>query len=450
MAKQPSPPKVRNGLKWRDGRPRWEPSPASRAAGFKGVDLKDLDGAWIADRGIAISICDGRHTWVKAMRDAARPGADGEAAQGRLRQVVETLQAPQTPDQRLRRLLTQDLLDAAQALLEGHVAVPGVRSVAAPKTVARLVDTYFDAVDAGRIKIKPSTRKAYSAQRARIIQKFGDRATSSVRRIEVKAWYHDELSESESRATANLTIGAMAAFFNYALDLEWISQGSNPMFKLGQKRAKGRRVFWTMEEERAFVPWCDAQGYCDVADAVVLGLYTGARQIDQCAANLEDFAGEVWRFSPIKTERHGQEAMPAILPQVRERLDRRWAAVRTTPIRHLANTTPLIWYEGAGRRHDSNSIGRRFAQAKAQFLLDAAPSMSGFGAKRLQDTRDTCITRLWLAGVKLGRIWSWSGHSPSSVEDILREHYLVLRAEGQVELGRMLEAWAQKEALKLN
>jgi integrase len=61
-------------------------------------------------------------------------------------------------------------------------------------------------------------------------------------------------------------------------------------------------VFWTLEEERAFVAWCDAHGYADVADAVTFGLWTGARPIDMCAADLEDLAGDVWRFTPIKTE----------------------------------------------------------------------------------------------------------------------------------------------------
>lgn len=32
---------------WRDGRPRWEPGPTIRAKGFRGVDLKDDQGAWL-------------------------------------------------------------------------------------------------------------------------------------------------------------------------------------------------------------------------------------------------------------------------------------------------------------------------------------------------------------------------------------------------------------------
>ena len=34
-------------LKWRDGRPRWEPGPTLRAKGWKGRDLKSEQGEWL-------------------------------------------------------------------------------------------------------------------------------------------------------------------------------------------------------------------------------------------------------------------------------------------------------------------------------------------------------------------------------------------------------------------
>ena len=33
---------------WRNGRPRWNPSPSLRSRGFKGADLKDEQGNWLA------------------------------------------------------------------------------------------------------------------------------------------------------------------------------------------------------------------------------------------------------------------------------------------------------------------------------------------------------------------------------------------------------------------
>ncbi|GCA49265.1 T5orf172 domain protein [Sinorhizobium sp. KGO-5] len=39
--------KLTRHLVWRDGRPRWEPSPTARSLGFKGRDLKDEEGNWL-------------------------------------------------------------------------------------------------------------------------------------------------------------------------------------------------------------------------------------------------------------------------------------------------------------------------------------------------------------------------------------------------------------------
>jgi len=40
-------------LKWRNGRPRWEPGPGLRRAGFKGRNLQDDNGDWLS-YGLAI------------------------------------------------------------------------------------------------------------------------------------------------------------------------------------------------------------------------------------------------------------------------------------------------------------------------------------------------------------------------------------------------------------
>lgn len=441
-----APKTIRNGLKWRDGRPRWEPSPASRALGLRGVDLKDLAGRWIADRGLAISICDGRHAWAAAIREAAAGGPDGEAAGAKLRQAMEALAQPSDDDKRLRRLLIQDLVHFAGALLNGQDTAAGVAMARAPRTVERLLDAYFDAVDAGRVTVKPATRKAYSAQRARFLARFAGRGVASIRRMELKDWYHDELLVHASVATANLAIGAAAAWLAYAQDLEWIA--ASPAHRLDLKKAAGRRVFWTLEEETAFVAFCDSHGFEDVADAAVMGLWTGARPIDMCAADLDQLAGEVWRFTPIKTEAKGQEAMPAITPPLRARLERRRLAAHADTVRHLAGATPVLWQPGAQRRHDTKTLWTRYCAARAQAIAaDAVPET--FAGKRLQDTRDTCITRLFEADVAPARMWTWTGHSQSSIEAILKEHYLVLRQEGQMDMARKLEAWAKREALKL-
>jgi hypothetical protein len=447
MTRRPTPTNTRNGLKWREGRPRWEPSPASRAAGLKGKDLRDFEGAWITDRGVAISICDGRALWADMIRDAARGDAVGQQAAADLRSIVEELAPPKDEAGRLRRALMEDLIDAARVVLADQDAAAGVSYSHGPRTVGLLVDAYFEAVDATppKVIVKPATRRAYSAQRERIKAKFGPRAVASITHGEVYSWYHDELLALETIPTANLCAGTFGALMTYAMRLDWIA--SSPTAKLKQIKPPGRLVFWTMEEEQTFTAWCDENGFADVADGVVGGLWAGARLVDLCDANLEEMARAVWRFTPIKTERHKQEAMPSIMPPLRARIDRRVAEDAKASVRRL-NATPFLVSPSTGKRHTPRSFYARFILARAGAIAARAVPDT-LGIKRHQDTRDTCITRLWEAGVAPARMWPWTGHSQKSVERILRDHYLVLRESSMAELADKLAAWAAKEGVAL-
>lgn len=449
MRRPPAPRNTRNGLKWRDGRPRWEPSPASRAAGLRGFDLKDMEGRWIADRGLAMSLADARHDWAQAVREAAVAGPAGDEARTGLRAALEALQAPQTPEQRLRQLALQDLVLAGRQLLDGQDADAGVQLVRGVRTAERLTEAYFAAVDAGSVKISPATRQAYHSQRARFETQFAGRGVGSIRRAELMAWY-DQLvgAEGKSVSLANLTLSAAGAFLRFAWDREWIA--ASPAQKLGLRQADGRLVFWTLAEERAYVAWCDANGFPDVADAVTFGAWTGASPIDMCAAHVEQLDGkDVWSFKRIKT---GQPAMPGLLQGVRARLARRKAAAaqdRVREVRDGQTVTPLLYDPRTHRRHDPDSLWRRHVTARALALAAPGAVPDTLATKRLQDLRDTCVTRLWDAGELPERMWPWTGHSPDDCSRILRQHYLVLREQGSIDMAVKLEAWlaVQEEAV---
>lgn len=446
--RRPTPPKnTRNGLKWREGRPRWEPSPASRAIGLKGCDLRDLDGHWIRDRGLAISLADNRHQWAQAIREAASAGPEGEDARADLRAVLEALEAPADADQRLRRLIVQDLVDHARRLIDGQDAAAGAQLVRGVRTIERLVEAYFAAADEGRLEtpIKPATRKAYAAQKKPFLARFPGRSVASLKRSELISWYADLLEEGASLANANLRLAAASAWLTFAFTLDWIP--FSPARELKLQKARGRKVFWTLQEERAFVAFCDQHGYEDVADAVTFGLWTGARPIDMCGANLEDLAGDVWHFVPVKTERKELEAMPGLLDVVKARIARRRAAAPADKVRHL-NVTPFLFDPRTQRRYDPTMLRRRFVDVKGLAIAaDAVPET--LMHKRLQDMRDTCITRLWEAEVGFDRMWAWTGHSKESLEDILREHYINVRKESMAELAAKLQGWADREGVKL-
>ena len=437
--KPAAPANLRNGLKWRDGRPRWEPSPANRACGFPGVDLRDHQGRWM-DRGAATTAADARTLWATFVREAMRDSDAAGRARSLLRQALDLLPPmPTDPEARRRRELVADLIERGRAVLEERE--PGVTEALShgPRTVNALVEAYF-ADRKAMAAIKPATRRAYTSCSKRIKARFGLRRVDTVTPGELREW-HGEMVEEVSVATANLTMGAAGAMFAWAAWQvpPWLAV--SPVQRLQLPKARGRRVFWTVEEERDFVAWCDANGFVDVADAVTILLWTGARQIDLCAANLPDLEGATWRYVPQKTERKEQVALPGILPAVTARIERRRKEISAGGMRFINDAAPVLW-NPIGRRHTSQSIGDRFREAR-RLAVEAGAVPPTFLAKTLQDTRDTCVTRLYAADVSLARIGSWGGWS--NPEKILREHYLTLLDAGAIEDGAKLRAWADKQ-----
>ncbi len=429
---------LRNGLAWRDGRPRWEPSPASRKVGCRGLDLKRADGAWM-DRGEAIGAADARALWAGAIRAAAGGGAKGAAAAEALAATLDRLEQPADAAARAKREMVADLIAVAKTLL-GEISPAMARPPARrERTVARMVEAYFASED---VSIAESTRRTYRGQSKTLLAEMGEQRVADVTRGQLMAWYRKMRAGGRSIASSNLVMGTASAFFAWAAncDPQWIA--TSPAVKLNLEEAPGRLVFWTMEEEQTFTAWCDVNGYEDVADGIIGALWMGPRIGDLCKAKLSDLAGEVWPMTPQKTQRKKQEAMPAIMPPVRARIDRRRGQL-------VASIDGWFLIDPTnGRRHDAKSFYRRFVEAQSKCIEQkAAPE--GFEGKKVQDTRDTCITRLWEAGVPPGKMYAWTGHSQRSIERILRKHYIVLREAGSLAMAEQLTVWAVKEGFAL-
>lgn len=440
-----APKNLRNGLKWRDGRPRWEPSPANRACGFSGMDLRDHAGGWM-DRGAAVSAADGRTLWARIVREAMQDTDAGGRARAVLRAALDRLPPlPTDADGLNRRRLVADLIERGRAVLEDRE--PGVTHALAhgPRTVNAMIDGYFADPEAMR-RISAGTQRAYRIQTKKLRARFGAVRADEVTLPQMRNWYRD-LQRDISTATANVAIGAAGAVFQWGMwqDPQWVM--THPCRGLGRDRAAGRRVFITPAEELAFVPWCDANGFTDVADAVTVCIWTGARQVDVAKAGLSELERPTWRYVPQKTERKGQEALPGLLDPVRARVARRRAEADAAPVRHL-NDPPFLWDRRHNRSHTSASIGDRYREARDAAVAGGAMPAE-FGDKNLQDTRDTCVTRLAAADASLERIASWGGWSIDTAKDILREHYLSLLDESALETAAKLRTWAVKHGLVL-
>lgn len=439
-----APQSHRNGLKWRNGRPRWEPSATLRRLGVRGMDLKNLDGTWIAERGRVIDLADARHGWADWFRLASKDNARGNEARAWIAQALPNLPPAVTPEGQLMRRTVADIIDLCRVLIDAKPVTTLPDGDAGGPTVNDLVAAFFATPPPD---LKPATLNAYSAQAKRFAQKFNNRGIRAITAGQIRSWY-EELLDTTSTATANLAIGAVGSFYRWALWQDWITPSQIPVAKVGLKKSKGRLVYWPRKIEEAFVAWCDANNFEDVGDAVTMGCWTAARQIDMCKASLAQLA-DVWTYLPTKTEKTGHEAMAGILPVLRARIDRRAERAKRAGVKYLHGAAPFLFNAETGLAHNTNSIYRRFSKATKLAIRAGITALSGPPALRLQDTRDTCVTRLFDAGIPIEKIYPWTGHSPDSAHEILREHYRVLRKEGARETARQLEAYFQKWGLDL-
>ena len=440
------PQTFRNGIKLRDGRPRWEPSPANRNAGIGGHDVKGLDGRWIADRGKVVSIGDLRSKWATTYRTALRTDARGAEARKVLAEILPKLPAPKDDDARLMRNSIADILEKCRALLEQRPEGEIVRSNG--RTVADLVKLYFDNPPPD---LAANTISLYRKQTRRLVAKFGNRLVGEIERKDMRQWYLDLRTET-TESTAFSVLATAGAMFKYAMWESW--RADNPASQLGMSKPQGRLVFIPFPLEEAFVRFCDRNGFEDVADAVTLGCWTAASQIDGCKASIDDLSAPTWRYIRQKTHRRGGEAIAGILPAVSARVERRRSACRNDGVDYIRpGVAPFLFNPNTGEAHTSRTIGEEFQRARGAAMkawkggLD--DGLEGIGDIQLRDTRDTCVTRLFMAGVPIDRIPPWTGHSRDAAEVILRQHYIVLLEEGALETATQLQDYADRQGFRV-
>lgn len=104
---------------------------------------------------------------------------------------------------------------------------------------------------------------------------------------------------------------AASVLFGWAVDQDWIQH--SPVHRL-RKLPTGSLPAWTDEQARAALAGLPER----LRRVVVLGLYTGQRNGDLCAARWSDYDGETIRFVQAKT---GAELALAVHPDLKAELD---------------------------------------------------------------------------------------------------------------------------------
>lgn len=375
-------------LNWRGGRPRWEPGPGLRTAGYRGQDLRGGDGEWL-EEAAAIAKARELNAEVAAWRREGAPR-----------------RKPRVPRNDGR---------TARALWEDYAKSP-----------------YFARLSAG-------SQGDYRRKAAIFLELFGDAPVAALNKSLLQAWWQ-QLYEQRGHAMANACVAIVRRVLSHGEDLEWLRD--NPAKRIRMLGVPPRTVVWEPAEIEALIAAADSSGRPSVGDAIIIALHSGQRQGDVLALQLEGLAGARVRLRQSKTG--ARVSIPAT-PPLETRLDairRRHAA---GAIVDLTRSRRVVLDE-SGRDYTQSSFGKAWRAVRT--LAAEQSGLPAIDEKKFLDLRDTAVTRLALAGCTIPEIRAITGHELDTVHQILR-HYLALdgrMADAGIE---RLKTWMADEGIAI-
>lgn len=376
-------------LKWRDGRPRWEPGPTLRGKGWKGRDLRSDSGEWL-DLPAAIEAANRLNAEVAAWR----------AAGG----VKRRPPAPVRPSRTCEHLWE----------------------------LWRNSPKFQD-------KLAASTKSDYKNKIGVFLAEFGDKHVAAIESSHLYTWW-EELYEERGHSMANGVMAVVRSMLSYGKKKGW--RADNPARELGLDTPPPRLVFWLAEEISASVATADELGLPSVGDAIVAAVHSGQRLSDVLALPDGIFKDDRIKLSQLKMRSRGGALIDApMTPQLKARVTEIKARKRQTGVTRIDT---LIVREDTGGSYDKYSFNKAFRQVREK-AAETCPSLAD---KRFQDLRDTAVTRLALARCTLPEIAAITGHSPNSITQIIK-HYLVLQPEMADSAINKLSAWLKEQGIAL-
>ena len=408
--------KLPKGIAWRDGRPRWIAAPQLRRAGWRGRDLKDARGNWLSfeqARTIGQAINRDVDLWKEGKTPRTYQPDDGTAP------------APAISGRRDE----QSMIAAWERYRQSR---------------------YF-------LKLADTTRKDYAGKIQAFLSIVGDEDPAFITRDVIEQWYDQRsdqlfalrgLGWTAARWTAASQAAKADVRFARHADLKQGRRNTPGLAQVNGEIAVIRRVFsyttrvltWTdfnpaagfgteplaprvrvidPAEQAALIQAAENQGRPEVADALIIGIYTGARLGDVLAMTWADVQNDRFTLTPAKTRRTSGAVVDA--PQF-STMAARLAEIKARPERAG---------DGAGAAIIRDSYGRfsrtRFAHIFADIRAVAEIHLKSCAAVLFKDTRDTAVTNLAEAGCTPFEIAGITGHSLRTVDDILKHYFAPTR-----------------------
>lgn len=152
--------------------------------------------------------------------------------------------------------------------------------------------------------------KVNRAAYLRSLEEIGQMDARAVTRRDI-IMIRDAIATQRGNGAGNSFKQAASALFAWAADNDWISQ--TPVSKV-KKLPEGHYPAWTMEQAETALGGLPER----LRRVVVLGLYTGQRRGDLCAAKWSNYDGVTLRFIQEKT---GAEVLLRVHPDLKAELD---------------------------------------------------------------------------------------------------------------------------------
>lgn len=357
-------------LKWRNGRPRWEPGPRLREAGWKGRSLKDANGNWLS-------------------LEAAIAAADEIN-----RQVDEW-----------RKAGAQPLRPARRRQVARH-----------ERTLAALWDVY-ETSERFR-NLRASTQKDYRNRIRIALAWAGDKPVAALDEPVIDAFYA-RLRRSRGEHQAAGVMAVLRLLLSHAVRLRWIDHNPAKAMRISRPRPAPEGRIWTRAEVAAIVQTADEMGEHGLADAFLIALHTGQRAGDVRRIEAFHEVNGRLRLRLCQSKTQAVVDIPAsaeLARRLRQIAERHRRAGREHP-------PALVIDDRTGRPFTRHGLSHRFAEVRAEACRRHPKLAKSMANKTFAAARHTCVTWLAEAGCEIPQIAAITGHSIASVTQII-EHYL--------------------------
>jgi integrase len=185
----------------------------------------------------------------------------------------------------------------------------------------------------------------------------------------------------------------------------------NPCAKLGLEEPEAQVHIWTEAEMKTMVEAADKNpALADIGTAILIGYDEGPRPVDilKLQRHIQYFPKEAkLRYQQSKTK-DSPETKGWVFSPVGKRVKERLEAQSSTQLMLVVN-------KNTGKQYNERVFNRDF---------DRLRKATGLRHLQFRHLRHTFVVNAKRAGLDAFEIASKTGHSPKSVEDMLRKHYL--------------------------